>query len=321
VTDPLLKVENLSTHFRSRRGAGVVRAVDGVSFEIGVGETLGLVGESGCGKTTLVRTILGLTPAASGSVRLGDDELAGMSNIARLRHRRRMQVVFQDPATSLNAQWSVEDVIAEPLRINRRYDPARVRQLLNYVGLPVSALRRKPREFSGGQQQRIAIARALALSPELLILDEPVSALDVSIQAQVINLLADLQAELGLSYLFIAHDLSVVRHVSRRVAVMYLGRIVETGTREQVFDDPQHPYTRALLSAIPRPEPRGREARERIVLRGDLPSPSAPPSGCRFRPRCPAARDVCAVETPLLPAHVDRGAACLFAASDLFVRA
>jgi len=315
----ILRVDNLSMHFPGRRGRPV-RAVDDVSFSIRRGETLGLVGESGCGKSTLVRSILGLHKPTAGTVRLGGDELTRLGDGARRPYRSRMQVVFQDPSTSLNSDMTVHDIIAEPLRINRRYDEARIHELLDQVGMPRDALERKPSEFSGGQRQRIGIARALALKPELLILDEPVSALDVSIQAQVINLLAELQRELGLAYLFIAHDLSVVRHVSHRVAVMYLGRIVEIGTREQVFDDPQHPYTKALLSAIPLPEPRGRAERSRTLLVGDLPSPANPPSGCPFHTRCPVARDVCSTETPR-PANPERGAACLFAPEDLFVRA
>ncbi|GAA4680392.1 ABC transporter ATP-binding protein [Frondihabitans cladoniiphilus] len=318
-TPSILDVSNLSMHFPGRRGKPI-RAVDDVSFSIRPGETLGLVGESGCGKSTLVRSILGLHKPTAGSVKLGGDELVHLSDGARRKYRSRMQVVFQDPSTSLNADMTVHDVIAEPLRINRRYDQARVHELLDQVGLPREALTKKPSEFSGGQRQRIGIARALALKPELLILDEPVSALDVSIQAQVINLLAELQRELGLAYLFIAHDLSVVRHVSHRVAVMYLGRLVEIGSREQVFDSPEHPYTKALLSAIPLPEPRGRAERSRTLLTGDLPSPANPPAGCPFHTRCPVARDVCSVETPR-PSNSERAAACLFAPEDLFVRA
>jgi peptide/nickel transport system ATP-binding protein/oligopeptide transport system ATP-binding protein len=315
----VLRVDDLAMHFSARRGSTAVKAVDGVDLVVHQYETLGLVGESGCGKTTLVRTILGLNAPTRGSVVLGGLRLDTLGNRSLRSARPRMQVVFQDPYTSLDPRMSVHDTVAEPLRINRKYSAARVAELLDQVGLPADAARRKPREFSGGQRQRIGIARALALNPELLILDEPVSALDVSVQAQVINLLGDLQRELGLAYLFIAHDLSVVRHVSHRVAVMYLGRIVETGTREQVFDDPQHPYTKSLLSAVPVPDPRRRDDRQ-IVLSGDLPNPANPPSGCAFRTRCPVAQPDCALTRPDLDPAAVHSAACHYAGTDLVTR-
>jgi oligopeptide/dipeptide ABC transporter ATP-binding protein len=274
--------------------------VNGVSFSIGRGETLGLVGESGCGKSTLARTILRLHQAERGAVYLDGHNLVGMSP-ARIRPlRRRMQVVFQDPYASLDPRMTVFNIVAEPLRINRALRRERVTDVIARVGLAPDTIGQKPAEFSGGQRQRIAIARALALGPELLILDEAVSALDVSIQAQVINLLKQLQREFGLTYLFISHDLSVVRHISDRVAVMYLGKIIEMGTREQLFSAPAHPYTQALLSAIPVPAPTGRRTRRRIVLNGELPNPLHPPSGCPFRTRCFKAADICATAEPAL---------------------
>ena len=315
---PVLRIEALRKTFEVSNRLGlrhrVLHAVDGISFEIARGETLGLVGESGCGKSTLGRVILQLQQASGGSIHLNGRNLATMSKRELRAHRREMQVVFQDPYSSLDPRMTIAEVVAEPLRINRSFKAERVVEMMQHVGLAPDALRRRPPEFSGGQRQRIAIARALALGPDLLILDEAVSALDVSIQAQVINLLMRLQQEFGLSYLFIAHDLSVVRHISHRVAVMYLGKIVEVGTRDQVFEAPTHPYTQALLSAVPIPEAGSRGSQRRIVLSGDLPNPLDPPSGCSFRSRCFKAAPICAAEEPpLLP--VEEGgqrAACHF---------
>jgi oligopeptide transport system ATP-binding protein len=304
---PLVTVTGLRKDFpvRSallRRQTGVVRAVDGVDFEIGAGETLGLVGESGSGKSTVARLVLRLLEPTGGTVRVADTEVTGLSRSDLRDARRNMQMVFQDPYSSLDPRQTIAETIAEPLEVHlglrgkERDD--RVRGLLAQVGMGSYALRRYSYEFSGGQRQRIAIARALALDPDLLVLDEPVSSLDVSTQSQVINLLTDLQDRLGLTYLFIAHDLSVVRHLSDRIAVMYLGRIVEQGPAEEVYTQPRHPYTEALLSAIPVPDPAYQRSRARIVLRGDVPSPLAPPSGCRFRTRCAYAMDVCSTEDP-----------------------
>lgn len=320
--DDLLRVEDLHTHFPiSRSGSwrkDTLRAVNGVSFQVAHGETLGLVGESGCGKTTLGRTILRLHTATSGAVYLNGQNLLKLRGAGLRRMRQRMQVVFQDPYASLNSRLTVHDVIAEPLRINRMYEPGRVAELLEQVGLEPAMARLRPGEFSGGQRQRIGIARALALRPQLLILDEPVSALDVSIQAQVINLLQQLQQELGLTYLFIAHDLSVVRHISHRVAVMYLGKIVEIGPRDQVFQEPTHPYTKSLLSAVPVPDPVGRAGRRRILLSGDIPNAANPPSGCAFRTRCFRAEQRCADDEPELRERLGPGrrTACHFATTE-----
>ncbi len=320
----LIEVHDLVKHFPIRGGklirhtVGVAHAVCGVSFDLAEGETLGLVGESGCGKSTTARTVLQLLPATSGSVRYRDTELTGQSRKQLRPMRQHLQVVFQDPYASLDPRVPVGEIVAEPLKVHGRWDrktgPERVNQLFELVGLNPEHRNRFPHEFSGGQRQRVGIARALALEPKVLVLDEPVSALDVSIQAGVVNLLEALQDRLGLAYLFIAHDLSVVRHICDRVAVMYLGKIVEIGTGTQVYETPAHPYTQALLSAVPVPDPAIERQRRRILLTGDVPSAVAPPSGCRFRTRCWKAQEICAQEEPAL---TDRGqghpVACHFA--------
>jgi oligopeptide/dipeptide ABC transporter ATP-binding protein len=313
--EELLRVEGLVKHFPTRRGA--IRAVDGVSFAIGRGETLGLVGESGSGKSTVGRAVLRLTELTAGEMTFMGKDLA-RSNGKELRAlRRQIQIVFQDPYSSLDPQMRVEDILVEPFVIHRIGDRderrRRVGALLEQVGLSPSASRRFPREFSGGQRQRIAIARALALQPQLVVCDEAVSALDVSIQAQIVNLLRDLQDDLGLSYLFISHDLAVVREIADRVAVMYVGKIVEIGTSERLFARPHHPYTVALRSAVPEPDPGVERSRRRIVLAGEMPSPLDPPSGCRFRTRCWKAQAICAdVEPPLVQQAPGQWAACHF---------
>jgi len=299
----LLEVRNLVKHFEV--GRGIVRAVDGVSFTIEKGETLGLVGESGCGKTTTGRCILQLERATSGSVLFEGRELTSLDQKELRSVRRKVQVIFQDPYSSLNPRMTVGQILAEPLAVHgivsgRAARAARVKDLLSRVGLLPTHARRYPHEMSGGQRQRVGIARALAMEPSLIVCDEPVSALDVSIQAQIINLLEDLQSEFGLTYLFIAHDLAVVRHISDRVAVMYLGKIAEMADRKTIYDNPRHPYTKALLSAVPIPDPELEMKRERIVLGGEVPSALNPPAGCVFHPRCPIAVERCRHEIPLL---------------------
>lgn len=308
-SQPLVKVRDLRKYFPVRRGLiierqiGSVKAVDGISFDIARGETLGLVGESGCGKTTAGRTILGLYPATGGQALIDGIDVHHSSREAIKMLRRKAQMIFQDPYASLNPRWTVAGIIGEPLRVhNILPDPQaraeRVKELMLRVGLSPQLINRFPHEFSGGQRQRIGVARALASNPSFIVCDEPISALDVSIQAQVVNLLEDLQDEFGLTYLFIAHDLSMVRHICDRVAVMYLGVIVELAERNELYEHPLHPYTQALLSAVPIPDPKKDRSRQRIILAGDVPSPLNPPPGCRFHPRCPIAMDQCSRVQP-----------------------
>jgi oligopeptide transport system ATP-binding protein len=306
---PIVIVENLKKHFPVEGGLvfnqrkGTVKAVDGISFSINRGETLGLVGESGCGKTTAGRTILNLYPPTSGNIIVAGHQLIGASKNEMQEFRRKTAMIFQDPYASLNPRWTVSAIVSEPLRVHKLYShenerTERVNELLNLVGLSSRLINRFPHEFSGGQRQRIGVARALASNPEFIVCDEPISALDVSIQAQVVNLLEELQDEFTLTYLFIAHDLSMVRHICDRVAVMYLGIIVELTERNELYENPIHPYTKALLSAVPIPDPKRDRERRRIILSGEIPSPVNPPSGCRFHPRCPVAMEKCKVDIP-----------------------
>jgi oligopeptide transport system ATP-binding protein len=319
----LLRVEDLQMHFPIYRGViqrqvGAVRAVDGITFNINRGETLGLVGESGCGKSTTGRTILQLYRPTSGSVHFEDVDLVHTKGEDLRKMRRKMQMIFQDPYASLNPRMTVADIVGEPLMVHSvatgKEIQDRVQHLLELVNLNPSFASRYPHEFSGGQRQRIGVARALALQPSFIVCDEPISALDVSIQAQVVNLLEELQSQFNLTYLFIAHDLSMVKHISDRVAVMYLGVIVELASRDDLYAKPLHPYTQALLSAVPIPDPIADAKRERVILKGDVPSPANPPSGCRFRTRCPIAEAVCAETRPefreIRPGHF---VACFFA--------
>ena len=304
----LVKVRDLKMHFPITQGiviqrqVGAIKAVDGITFDIVRGETLGLVGESGCGKSTTGRAMLQLYRPTAGEVYFEDQSLTEMKGESLRRMRRRMQMIFQDPYASLNPRMTVGDIIGEPMLVHNilkgKERRARVQELLRVVGLNPYFVNRYPHEFSGGQRQRIGVARALALNPEFIICDEPISALDVSIQAQIINLLEELQEEFNLTYLFIAHDLSVVRHISDRIAVMYLGKIVELTGRTELYENPQHPYTQALLSAVPIPDPVVEEQRQRVILEGDVPSPANPPVGCNFNTRCPVVMDICREEDP-----------------------
>ncbi|GAA1352308.1 ABC transporter ATP-binding protein [Streptomyces beijiangensis] len=331
--EPILEVRDLVKHYPLTQGilikkqVGAVKAVDGISFDLRAGETLGIVGESGCGKSTVARMLVNLERPTAGQIKYKGEDITTMSGRALKAVRRNIQMVFQDPYTSLNPRMTVGDIIGEPYEIHPEVAPKgdrrkKVQDLLDVVGLNPEYINRYPHQFSGGQRQRIGIARGLALQPEIIVADEPVSALDVSVQAQVVNLLDRLQSEFNLSYVFIAHDLSIVRHISDRVGVMYLGRMAEIGTDIQIYDHATHPYTQALLSAVPVPDPEARTKRDRIILAGDVPSPANPPSGCRFRTRCWKAQERCALEVPELavpavfrlesgPAHHD--SACHFA--------
>jgi len=307
----VLETKNLVRHYPIRRGIvfrkqiGQVRAVDGVDLYLNAGETLAIVGESGCGKSTTGRLMVGLEPPTSGAIEIGGEDIATLSAKQLRRKRREIQIILQDPYTSLNPRMTVGSIIGEPFAIHPdalagRSKPEAVAQLMEKVGLNPEFIHRYPHQFSGGQRQRIGVARAVALQPKIIVADEPVSALDVSVQAQVMNLLLDLRDEFGLSYVFISHDLAVVRQIADRIAVMYLGKIVETGPQAAIYDHPAHPYTQALLSAAPVPDPVAQRSRTRIKLTGDVPSPADPPSGCRFRTRCWKAKDVCAIEEPIL---------------------
>ncbi len=323
----IIQAEDLVKHYPIkagvlRRTVGHVKALDGVSFELYKGETLGIVGESGCGKSTLGRMLMRLEEPTSGKLTFDGVDMYAQQGAALRRLRRDIQIVFQDPYTSLNPRMTVGDIIGEPFEIHTDVTPKggrrqRVQELLELVGLNPEHINRYPHQFSGGQRQRIGIARGLALNPKVIVCDEPVSALDVSVQAQVVNLLESLQREFGLAYVFIAHDLSVVRHISDRVGVMYLGKMVELGDEDQIYSRPTHPYTQALLSAVPVPDPTLRNVREQIVLSGDVPSPANPPSGCRFHTRCWKAQDICSVEDPALIPRPDglsaHDSACHFA--------
>ncbi len=323
----ILEVKNLKKYFTLRSGflfqkfTGSVKAVDGVSFHIKEGETFGLVGESGCGKSTTARVILRLTNPTSGCALYNGTDLFKLSRKQMFKVRREIQVIFQDPYASLSPRMTIGDIVGEPLEIhgvgNKGYRRKKVKKLLKVVGLNPEHINRYPHEFSGGQRQRVGVARALALTPKLILCDEPVSALDVSVQAQILNLMSDLQKEFNLTYLFIAHDLSVVKHISNRIGVMYLGKIVEVADSWDLYKKPLHPYTRGLLSAIPIPDPELEKKRKRIILEGDVPSPINPPSGCRFHPRCPNAEEICSKEEPELKNYSKNGnehlAACFFA--------
>ncbi|MDD3818528.1 MAG: dipeptide ABC transporter ATP-binding protein [Actinomycetota bacterium] len=313
--DVLLEVRNLKKYYNLKSGflfqkpAGVIKAVDDISFYIKKGETMGLVGESGCGKSTTVRVILRLTPPTWGSVLYNGKNIFDLDKNEMFKMRREMQVIFQDPYASLSPRMTIGDIISEPMEIHRVGDRnsrmKRVKELLEIVGLNPEHINRYPHEFSGGQRQRVGIARALALTPKLLLCDEPVSALDVSVQAQILNLLSDLQKEFDLTYLFIAHNLSVVKHVSDKIGVMYLGKLIELTESGELYKRPLHPYTMGLLSAIPIPDPKIEKKRKRVVLKGDVPSPINPPSGCRFHPRCPNAQDICSMQEPELKNYFD----------------
>ena len=322
MTQPLLKVTNLEKKFPIQRGllkrtVGHIHAVDGISFELAEGETLGLVGESGCGKSTTARLILRLLEPTSGEISIAGKEISSLSREEMRQERRNTQIVFQDPYASLNPRMTIRQIVAEPLIVHGMAkddtDP-RVDEMIELCGLSREFGNRYPHEFSGGQRQRVGIARALVTRPKLVVLDEPVSALDVSVQAQILNLLDDLREKFGFSYLFVAHDLSVVSHISTRVAVMYLGKIVEIGTRDEIFNHPHHPYTKALISAVPLANPKQEKIRKetRIVLTGDVPSPANPPSGCRFRTRCWKAEDICSTTEPALVQIGGSQAACHF---------